>query len=444
VRWSSPGRPGPALAALLLTTAWLAGCTALRDVFGFEKQLEKKAQIARITGRIETEGPARGNLVVILGRPAETPGAQPIGVDSFLRERPGPYFFAVAPGRYLAGAYEDANRNGLVDPGERVRRVVKSRVIEVGPGETQTEPIRLEKGSEIRDIPGPVDVLGLVARTPKDQRHFSLWAWSAQGELCEDLDDPAFGPEAGPKGLWQIMDFLAEGRAGIYFLEPYDPDRVPVLFVHGIAGFPQQFEALIDSLDRKRFQPWFYFYPSGFPLDGISTHLATLLERLQVEHGFDELAIVAHSMGGLVSRGAILKYHASTGRDDVRLFVTLSTPWGGDVKAEKAGEAPIELPESFSDMNPSSDYLRWIFYQDEGREVTRELPDGVEFHMLFGYRMPGDSSAANDGSVTVASEARLEAQEQAVTVRALDYGHVPILKSPEALARVNLLLDRRF
>jgi hypothetical protein len=149
-------------------------------------------------------------------------------------------------------------------------------------------------------------------------------------------------------------------------------------------------------------------------------------------------------MGGLVSRGAILKYQEETDQDDIRLFVTISTPWGGDVKARETGGAPIALPPSFQDMNPASEYLRWVFYEGEEREDVKSLPDHVEFHMIFGFRMRGSSAIADDGTVSVASQARLEAQEQAQSIRALDYGHVPILHSPEAIERLNGLLERRF
>ena len=66
---------------------------------------------------------------------------------------------------------------------------------------------------------------------------------------------------------------------------------MPILFVHGIGGHPQEFTTLVAALDRERFQPWFYLYPSGFGLDGISSHLAVLLERLSVERGLDALAM---------------------------------------------------------------------------------------------------------------------------------------------------------
>ena len=149
-------------------------------------------------------------------------------------------------------------------------------------------------------------------------------------------------------------------------------------------------------------------------------------------------------MGGLVSRGAILKLWQETGRDDVRLFVTLSTPWSGVESAESALSSPVALPPSFADMNPGSEYLRFLFYEDEERSRPRRLPPAVEFHLLFGFHMEGRAGAASDGSVSVASQARLEAQEQAASVRALDYGHVGILSSAEAVARVNGLLAARF
>ena len=217
-----------------------------------------------------------------------------------------------------------------------------------------------------------------------------------------------------------------------------------MLFVHGVSGYPQEFSTLIEKLDHKRFQPWFYFYPSGFSLDGISTHLATLLERMAVKHDFDEMAIVGHSMGGLISRGAILKYKTESHRDDVRLFVSISTPWGGDVNAKRTEKAPIELPPSFKDMNPSSDYLRWVFYEDEDDDILRLLPPHVEFHMMYGFHMSRSSTVADDGIVTVASQLWPEVQEQATTQRGFDNGHKDILHEPAVVKRLNWLLGQRF
>lgn len=427
------------LAALLLVPA----CTSLNRALRFGEQQERVRQWARVEGRIETEGPSEGTLVVLLARPGETDAAPLVGVDSFVRVRPGRYAFAVAAGRYRVGGYEDRNRNGLLDPGERTRAVGSSPLLEVRAGERIAQDLFLASSDTAPAGAAPEDLLGLAERAPREQAQYSLWAWSAQGELGNP-GDPAFGPDAATRGLWEVMDFVSEGRAGIYFLEAYSPDRIPVLFVHGIGGYPQQFAALIEGLDRERFQPWFYFYPSGFALEDLAQHLSTLLQRLHVQHDVGELAVVAHSMGGLVARGAILDYAEETERDDVRLFVTISTPWGGAEGAERASRAPIELPPSFADMKPSSDYLRGLFYEAGDENAARLLPEEVEFHMLLGFRMRRRASRADDGSVSVASQARREAQEQAETIRALDFGHVDILDSPEARERLNLLLAERF
>ena len=442
---SGPSASPGATAAVLLGLLLAPGCRSLERVLGVEGQLAAAGAMARIEGTIATELPAEGPLVVVLARAGDAQGEALVGVDTFVRVRPGRFSFLVAPGRYRLGAYEDRNQNGRLDPGERTRAPRDGRALAAEAGGVAREDIVLARdATSPATLTHSVDVFDLVARTPREQVDFSLWAWSVQGQLCESLDDPRFGREAGTRGLWELADFASEGLAGVYFREPYDRRRIPVLFVHGLGGFPQELGPLMDSLDRTRFQAWFYFYPSGAPLDSLSTHLAALLARLQVKHGFDRIAVVAHSMGGLVARGAILKYWEETRRNDVRLFVAISTPWGGDVQAERIEASPVELPPALADMDPSSDYLRWLFWRDEGRSQPRRLPSSVELHLVIGFHMPGRARVASDGTVSLASQTRREAQEEAASLRALDYGHVDILRSPEAHARLQQLLARRF
>ena len=97
---------------------------------------------------------------------------------------------------------------------------------------------------------------------------------------------------------------------------------------------------------------------------------------------------------------------------------------------------------SFKDMDPSSTYLRWLFYEDDAGKVPKRLPKGAEYHMIFGFH--GSGSACNDGTVRCASQAREVAQEEARTIRAWDYTHVGILESSEAVDRVNRLLAQAF
>lgn len=438
-----------AFSVFLLAVSLASGCATLSRVIGFEDQMRQARANSTVTGRVDTEGPVEGSLVVVLARLIEGQGERGeqeelIGIDTYVRVTRGTYRFIVSPGRYRLGAYEDRNGNGLADPGERGFAPKDSKVIEVGPGEEASFDIHLKSLQGVANLTEPLDVFALVARTPIEQRGFSLWAFSVQGGVHGDLGDARFGPESGRRGLWEPMDFLNDQLAGIYFLEPYDGRKVPVLFVHGLGGYPQHFTTLIEELDKDRFQPWVYFYPSGFGMEGIANHLATLLSRVQVEYDVDEVAIVAHSMGGLVSRDAILKYRQQSQRDCVRFFMSFSTPWSGDVDAAPVDDAPIQLPESLHDLNPASDYLRGLFWANEDRTVQRRLPADAQYHLVLGFGMRGSRGVANDGSVTVASQARLEAQEQATTVRALDYSHIDILRSVEAVAHLNSLLEERF
>jgi pimeloyl-ACP methyl ester carboxylesterase len=415
----------------------------------FKKQLAAVKQYGRIDGEVRTEHENEGPLVVVLVRETPDGPEDDVVADTYVRVRSGSYAFPVAAGTYRVGAYEDRNRNGKYDPDESVARPLTADPVVVSAGEVANYDVLIPTDGRIPGLAESIDVFGIVARTPEEQRAFSLWAWTVQGEICEDLDDEKFGAEAGARGLWRIDDFMNEGVMGIYFMEPYDQDRIPVLFVHGISGYPQQFSVLIEALDRERFQAWFYFYPSGFnlgfpPRSGISGHLSSLIERLQVRYDFDEMAIVAYSMGGLVSRGAILRYYERTHRSDIRQLISISTPWGGDPSASRIDEAPVELPLLFRDMNPGSDYQWWIFYEDEGKETAKPLPPRTEFDLLFGFRKRGSSDVSDDGIVSVNSALRIEAQKQARSIRGYDEGHVAILRNPDVAERVNQILAERF
>jgi pimeloyl-ACP methyl ester carboxylesterase len=262
------------------------------------------------------------------------------------------------------------------------------------------------------------------------------------GEIA-DLSDPRFGAENGRMGLWRPYDFLFNVRAGIYFAEPYDPDRIPVLFVHGISGYPAEFAFLSEQLDRGLFQPWFYYYPSGASLDEVSSHLSNLVVRLRVRFDFDDLYVVAHSMGGLVARSFILKHYESTGTDYVNRFVSISTPWNGHRAAQRGVDRAPVVVDSWRDLAPDSAFINEMFYANpETREQWRPLPEHLDFHLIFGFKRSSRSlGQSSDGVVAVASQLRLGAQRQATTVGGFDHDHAGILLSSDTASRLNALLE---
>ena len=332
-----------AMAGLILLGSLLftPGCALL----GVEKQRERAESLGRIRGSVRVEPASDSPIVVVLGRtsddandidPATGKRAGYI-IDHYPLERAGSFAFLVSAGSFRLIAFADENANLTYDAGEPV--LDDQPVFELARGE------RLD-GVELvipqgKTLDKRYDIAALQARAPVDQQNFSLGRFTVKGDVVK-LDDPKFGAESGSMGMWRFADFLFEVGPGVYFLEEYDPKKIPVLFVHGISGYPQEFSTLIAKLDRKRFQPWFYFYPSGFHLDGIALHLTSVITELQARHDFDELAVVAHSMGGLVSRAFILEHFEATGRHDVRLFVAISSPWGGSESASKiATNSPV-------------------------------------------------------------------------------------------------------
>jgi pimeloyl-ACP methyl ester carboxylesterase len=219
----------------------------------------------------------------------------------------------------------------------------------------------------------------------------------------------------------------------VYFLEPYDPKKVPVLFVHGALGHPGNWATIVASLDRARFQPWLAYYPTATGLDATAMALDRWMEQLYVRHRYRRLVVVAHSMGGLVARAFINRLVAAgDGRaEGVRLFVTLSTPWNGSELAQHAVERSPVVAPSWHDVAPRSPFLRSL--------LGPELPPTLPYDLLYSYS--GHSrfmySDPNDGSVTVASQLLPHALLLARRVRGFDESHMSILRNTGVAALLN-------
>ena len=247
-------------------------------------------------------------------------------------------------------------------------------------------------------------------------------------------DDPLFDQKNADTGFWKPITFVKQQGLGIYFLEAFDPNKIPIVFVHGAAGTPRAWKFLAEGLDRDRFQVWVYYYPSGLRLGLLSTALNNIINRMQIDYGFEQMGVVAHSMGGLVSRSFILKHMVGQGKGTVKVFVSLSTPWGGVATAAKGVEHAPEAIPSWYDVAPESDFLKRIY--------ADSLRPAVPHYLIFGYR--GDCSlfmANNDGTVEVSSELDVRAQDDAVFVRGLNEDHMSILESRKALDYLNDALE---
>jgi len=258
------------------------------------------------------------------------------------------------------------------------------------------------------------------------EKHLNNYARTHIGTVSS-LDDPLFSDRQGKKGLWQPFAFWEDGGTGLHFLQAFDADKVPVLFVHGINGSPRDFASLIDRLDGSRYQAWFLSYPSGLRLSWLARGVFQFLEVLHREYGFDELHVIAHSMGGLVTRGSLNLCAENNTCGYLSSYTTISTPWNGVVSAESGVKwAPTVVPV-WRDLGPNSEYVSTLF--------DTPLPDGVPHHLVFGFRQDSILSlGSSDGVIQMSSQLRDSAQQHASSVRGFDEDHVSILHS-NAVAR---------
>jgi pimeloyl-ACP methyl ester carboxylesterase len=125
-----------------------------------------------------------------------------------------------------------------------------------------------------------------------------------------------------------------EKKTGLYFLQPYDPDRIPVVFVHGLISTPFTWVETINGLladpeIRKRYQFWVFAYPTGNPVLYSALRLREELARVdKVYPNHKGYVLVGHSMGGLLSQAQVTNvtradWEKTVGGPMMELFATL-------------------------------------------------------------------------------------------------------------------------
>lgn len=429
-RWLTPREQIlPSVSSSLVrhaAAAWLIPAVALLVAgCGFrtlKRDIEALAQQSALEGNVQIRGEGGHPIVV-----AVYTGTKRLE-DFFLLPRPAPFFFALPAGTYQLVAFEDRNRDLAYQPGEEPAAQMTDLVLR--PGERRSGlDLVLDPNAAVR-------IAFEVSVHAPGQRELGQMPAPQLGTVVS-MDDPRFTDEIAKIGLWDPLNFLTTIGAGVYFLEEYDPTKTPVLFVHGAMGHPGNWKQLVAALDRSRFQPWLVYYPTAPHLDQLGRSMVRTIAALQVKYRFPRLILVAHSMGGLVTRAA-LNYAMQNATDQravhIPAFVSISSPWGGDSAAAAVKYAPVAAP-SWLDMVPGSAFLIEL--------PKTALPPECEYTLLFSYRgATGISGEANDGTVALASELSLPIQQQANAVMGFHETHTGILESREVADRLNAILLR--
>jgi pimeloyl-ACP methyl ester carboxylesterase len=285
--------------------------------------------------------------------------------------------------------------------------------------------------------------------------------------------------------------------AGLFMTQPYDPHKIPVLFVHGLWSDPSTWAEMFNDLRglpeiRDHYQFWYYLYPTGQPFwisaARLRADLAAVRDAVDPDrrsYALDQMVLVGHSMGGLVSKLQAIDsgnelwnsvsskpfyeikasepvkmalanvFFFQQGRG-VRRVVTIGTPHRGsrfsNLATQWLGAKLISMPkqviESYGEIyrnNPG------VFLRNSPMRVRTSidslspdspllpvlarapLPPGVRLHNIVGKEEP---DADGDGVVSLAS-ARLENAASELIVEA---DHMTVHRHPLTVLEVRRIL----
>ncbi|MDB1126219.1 esterase/lipase family protein [Vibrio algarum] len=378
--------------------------------------LNHSSSISGVVGSEESDTP----IVVTLNKVT----GENVKLEEFVTTFPNDLFrFTVEEGSYYLFAFEDPNKNFTLDENERIAFYGSPSLLRLEPHENVGN-----LNLQLLSTDSAKRVLPRIYSPESPYKPVS----HQSNSLGKVVIPSYFQPTVGRLGMWEPVKFHEMGNSGIFFLEEYEPHKIPVLFVHGMSGSGYDWLNLANELDRNIYQPWIVQYPSGIDLELSSQMLHQSVTELAIRFDVSEIKVVAHSMGGLVSKSFINHVFSSKPQQpNISSFITISTPWAGHDAAQIGIKyMPVAVPSWFN-MAPNSKFLRNL--------KAVPLREHLSFHLFFSYRdNPSLISSKNtDGVVSIESQLMTEAQDDAISVYGLNESHTSILKSPIMAKKLN-------
>ncbi|MCB1131545.1 MAG: alpha/beta hydrolase [Verrucomicrobiae bacterium] len=283
------------------------------------------------------------------------------------------------------------------------------------------------------------------------------------------------------------------GTARLTFAQPYDPQRIPVLLVHGLndtpaTWLPMYLGLIQDPEIRDRYQFWVFSYPSGYPFPYSAGLLRKELDRVNAAHpDHKDIVIVGHSMGGMISRmmvcdsedtiwrGMFGKPPAETkitgssrklleeallfnARSEIDRAIFICAPHRGSDLATnwigRLGSRLVRAPQLISDVTTTA--INLVTVDPAGLQLQRapnsidtlapnnrmvrataalHIRDSIPYHSIMGDRGKGDTPDSSDGVVAYWSSHL----DGAVSEKVVPYHHSSH-QHPDAIAEVRRIL----
>ena len=410
IRWSM---------ALCLICIVTTGCALVKVRQQARESLSSTVIIGRVSGSLSVEGP------VVVAAYSKRLGKREIAHYTVLHDW-GEYELMVGTGRYYVFAFNDRNSNLVYDPGEPAGQYGDPKAVS-GPAGGVISYVDIV-------IPEPLQTIEWRMGDPVASE-VPHKLYSRMAGAIVSLDDEHFADAHGGEGFWEGLSFYKKFGANIFFLEEYDPQKIPILFIHGAGGTPKGWKFFVDHIDRTRFQPWFFYYPTGARMRTQAHQLLWKLVNLKMKYQFDTLYITSHSMGGLVARCFIMDHAVEFPL--VKLFISLATPWGGDKMAEYGVKQSPAVIQSWIDMQPEGDFIQSLYRE--------KLPEEVDFYMFYGFRGSRNPFRSNnDGTITLSSLLDRRSQAEAKMNYAFDEDHASIIYSKEVVDQYNTIINTHY
>jgi pimeloyl-ACP methyl ester carboxylesterase len=382
-----------------------------------KKQAEEAENTAIFMGQVNVQTDQKGDIIVVLIRPASD---KLFTVENHIEAGDNGKFTVYAkPGTYFLGAFVDVDNNGLYTKGEHARIY------------GDLKPIEIYKGQVIK---ANINITGdLKWKIPSDAMVLQKKSLSVKniGRIIS-LDHPMFALETGTLGLWKPIDYLEQYGAGLFLLQKYEKNKIPIIFVHGANAASGVWGDMIAKLDRKHFQPWVFNYPSGVRLDLASEYLKRAVSELQHKYNMKQVYIIAHSMGGLVTRSFIKKYYKEYQADakKIKFVMTINSPMMGMASAASGVKySPILVP-SWRDVATGSKFIK--------RVHAWAWPKTLPYHLVFSY----EHGEGDDGVVELESQIPLKLQSEATRMYGFNNTHAGILHDKIFITQFHKILRK--
>ncbi|HXM74016.1 MAG TPA: alpha/beta fold hydrolase, partial [Chthoniobacterales bacterium] len=240
-------------------------------------------------------------------------------------------------------------------------------------------------------------------------------------------------------------------------LQPFDPARTPVIFVHGLQETPASWTPMIDFLRndhrlREHYQFWVYSYPSGYPYPYSAALFRQDLDGIESAFpNHKRVVLIGHSMGGMICRLMMTDAGDKIWRDffatspaktplssdtrklleeslvfnhrpDVQRVIFISTPHRGSKFASgwigRIGAALVRTPRLFASVYNST---KPLLVSDPAARTLKRMPNsvdtlepndrfvqavdklpitrGIPYHSIMGDRGRGNTPKSSDGIV---------------------------------------------